>query len=385
MSDYQNEFAGYDIKISHVKMGEGYLEVRTALRGDTVLSETFTLASLGEVLGMPKSTLEGRYIRGNLKYWKVDIPMPAGRPARGFLKAQLQDVINILTTPGARVEHTPNRSDVSGLRVSRMDLIPTFQGGERFYTTQAIADHFGLSATAVRHKLQKSGLYRRMTFLGSGPHGGRPRRAAPASMMADVKMAIADGATFKHELDRMMLPPGARTEAREYVRDHTAPHTPPPRGSMRAFDDETLSPVMPLTPLNSVNSIPAVDSGYDAAAADAELAAALDELSFRPNRGVVDSAGGASVAGSPAESETPAKPNGGAMDEASVRAAEAAEREANLVVMRRRHLEALTELDRDVTAEELRFTAEMVYDTKPEQDAFIASVRAARVAAGKEA
>lgn len=178
----------------------GNLEVFTTYDADgQIVRRLFTLASLSDVLGVPMSTIEGRYTRGKLKRLKVDIPSYAGRPMRGFDFARFEEVVAIIQTPGAVVLG----EDAPVERVTA-PLVPTMHNGKDHYTIQALADHFGVSTTTVRNKLEAAGLLKSAVNLGTGENGGRPKRAFPESMLGMVRQAVVDGVSFATEVDQMV-------------------------------------------------------------------------------------------------------------------------------------------------------------------------------------
>lgn len=342
--------------ITRQQMGDAHLEIYTKTFNGNVVLEAFTLASLAEVLGMPMSTMEGRYARAKLHRLKVDIPMSSGRPARGFPLAMLEQVIQYVMTPGAQVVSTPN-SDTMEMKLHRItgDLIPVYHDGKPYFTLAAMAEHFGVSATTIRNKLQKAGLMRRLVNLGSGMYGGRPVRAMPESGMADVRMAIEEGARFQTELDRILSSATRKETGRQYVADNVVQHTPPPRGSMRAWDGETLAPVVPMKPVNGVNY---KRDTFDSDALAQELAAELDAIMAGAPKAVSGTV--ATVAAEPVQ---PAP-------------------EPDAAVIRRQawewQLNALSGVAEEPTDQDLRDTCEMMELDRAESERFIGEVKAAR-------
>lgn len=237
---------------------DGHLEIHTKIHNGHVVQRAFTLASLAEVMGIPDSTMEGKYARAKLHYWKVDIQTGMGRPKRGFMLHQLNEVVDILRTPRAYVKWAPNAEHVvANPRATGVELVPSYDHGNPttpVYTLQSIADHFGVSTTTVRNKLRKSKLYRFLIALRSGVEGGRPRMAMPASRMGDVKMALEENAVFGSELDRLMVSPTEREGNKDYATRNTVAHYPP--SGLQRFDDETLAAHVPAGVKRKVAEMP---------------------------------------------------------------------------------------------------------------------------------
>lgn len=351
-------------KITRRQMGNAYLEVHEKFAYGEKIMDAFTLQSLAEVLEMPMSTMEGRYARARLHRWKVDIPTRAGRPQRGFPMALLEEVIALIHTPGASVQSTSSGDTITNTPLHKgvAALVPTYFEGKEFFTITAIAEHFGVSNTTIRNKLRKAGLNRRLVNLGSSLHGGRPRRAMPASVMGDVKMAIVDGARFATELDRILANTGREREvAKAEMRAAVIPHTPPPRGSLRAWDQDTLAPVVPTRPAmaSTVNTVNPSRPPFDSEQAAKELAAELEEI-FGQSQPYV-----ATSAAAPTPTKAPA----------------VATSEDPHVIMRQAweyQVQGLAAQAEEPTAGELRDTCEMLQLDKEAAERFVGEVEAAR-------
>ncbi len=240
-------------KVRTEEMGSGRLVIYSTYIDNRIVSEAFTLESLAHVLDLPLTTLDGRYKRGRLSNWKVDIVGRSGRPSRGFPLAMLEKVINIVVTPGAYVQSTE-----SGDRASRDpiqlkgELRPTMYMGKRFYTVPALAESFGYSETTIRNKLNRSGLLKKMQDLGSSRNGGRPQRGFDEKYLPQVKLAIVEGAVFRSEMDRILhRATGSIDAARREVKSMIAPHIPLEKGSLRAYDHTTMAPAIPVNAVNS--------------------------------------------------------------------------------------------------------------------------------------
>ncbi|OWT55256.1 hypothetical protein CEY11_21335 [Candidimonas nitroreducens] len=192
-------------KISDREMNGKHLRVYTTYVGGTVVGECFTLESLAHVMGIPMSTMNGRYKRGNLVAWKVNLPNAAGRPARGFPLPLLGDVMRVINTPRLRVHVDSDGTRIGESRErEHVPLVPVTVAGQRHYTLDSIAYAFGLSRTTVRHKLRAAGLLQCMRELPSSPRGGRPRHGMPENRMGEVKAVLETGASFTSELDRVL-------------------------------------------------------------------------------------------------------------------------------------------------------------------------------------
>lgn len=351
--------------IRRQQMGSSYLEIYTKTLNGQIMLEAFTLASLAEVLGWPMSTMEGRYARAKLHKFKIDIPMRSGRPARGFPLAMLDLVIQYVTTPGLRVESSPN-SDTFQIPkpVVAGELVPTYYDGKRYFTLPAMADHYGVSSTTIRNKLAKAGLLRRMVTLGSNPQGGRPRRGMPESAMGDVSLALDQGVQFKTELDRIMASAvHGRPKGADYAAQHMPPHTPPVRGSMQAYDNEKLAPVVPISQprLNAVNTRPTpriTTGGFDSKAMADELMAELSTLM------TLSKPSAPAKAGTVAQ---PAQPSVATSDDPHVIKRQAWEWQAKALA----DVESLSDGD-------LRDTCEMLGLDKAAAERFVGEVKAAR-------
>ena len=240
-------------KIRTEVMGSGQLVIYSTYIDNRVVAEAFTLESLAHVLDLPMTTLDGRYKRGRLSNWKVDIVGRSGRPMRGFPLAMLERVITIIVTPGAYVESTAEGTRPSRDRADlQNDLRPTMYMGRRFFTVPALAEAFGFSETTIRNKLTRSGLLKKMQDLGSSRNGGRPQRGFDEKYLAQVKMAIVEGAVFRSEMDRILHSATGRMDAaRREVKGMIAPHTPLPKDSVRAYDHTTMAPAQPVNDVNS--------------------------------------------------------------------------------------------------------------------------------------
>lgn len=365
MEDATTYARALETKITRHQSGAGYLEVHTKYANGQKIMEAFTLASLAEVLDMPMTTMEGRYARARLNHWKVDIPTGTGRPTRGFPLAQLADVVHLIRTPGAFVKYTPNGDEINKQQrdVAAAPLVPTYHLNKPYFTMQALADHFGYSATTIRNKLQKAGLMRRMVNLGTSPHGGRPSRGIPESALADVKLAIVDGAKFITEIDRVIASAGGqREQAKEYVRENIAPHTPPPAGSVRAWDHDTLAPVIPLNAVNPPKRTTAARQVSTDQIAD-EVAAELE-----------------SIIAQHAKPEPYAPPLAGDRTPAET-VPSPAEPEVDMEALVAMHRETLIGAAEEPTEQDYADTVYMLNLSKADADQFVAEVKAARGAA----
>lgn len=187
------------------KVGQGHLKIYTRVEMGVVVAEAFTFESLAEVLGMAKTTLEGRYQRGKLYRWVVPIVTGHSRPLRGFPLRMLEQVVAVINTKGAMVKVEGEDEGVSArrMRAEHMQqlLVPIRWNGHGYYTIQALADHFGLSVTTIRAKLNTSGLMRKAVNLGAPSGGGRPRKGFPVSLEPMLRDAIESGASFVTELE----------------------------------------------------------------------------------------------------------------------------------------------------------------------------------------
>lgn len=198
-----------ETRVRHERMGKGHLKIYTRYVAGVQVEEAFTFQSLADVLGLPMGTLEGRYNRGRLYHWKVDIPTGESRPVRGFALPLLGEVIRVVETPGSRVQAEGNEEFVVG-RGGRRGTVRTplaieTIAGKRYITVPALAEHFGMSITTIRNKLQASGLSAvAQEIPSSTQRGGRPRKVYPASMEEQLREAIDHGATFLSELDAVL-------------------------------------------------------------------------------------------------------------------------------------------------------------------------------------
>jgi hypothetical protein len=344
-----NEFdKSVDIRHRTQAMGAGALRIYEFVADGKTVYELFTLESLAEVLGLPMSTMNGRYARGQLRKWMQPIINGYGRPARGFHLYQLQHVIDIVTTKGTSVAHDSNGSGVARQRLTTQvrDLVPTYFQGKQYYTVPSLANAFGVSETTVRKKLEKAGLMRHFIDLGTSLYGGRPKRGIDAKHLGDVKMAVVHGYIYSNPAQREMARE-ERAEAQEEMVGRIVPHVAP-RG-MQSYDESARAPVA------TVNSVKSFDS--DAVAAD--LMGELDAIL------------------------NPAAPAG--VDQ-SLYAASAqpvdAETAANLTAGRAFQLEALVNDPDEPTDEDLRDTTYSLSMSQGEADRFIAEVKAARAAKG---
>lgn len=227
-------------KIRRVQMGRGYLKIYSRMVNDQVLTEAFTLQSLAECMGLPAGTVEGRYHRGRLFNWKIDIPTGESRPVRGFPLPLLEQVMTILTTRGARVESTGNTDKVVGRQPkgdAKFPLVYEKHAGQQYITIPALADHYGRSTTAIRNRLVKSGLLAKAVNLNSPAQGGRPRRGWPVSLQAQLIDAIENGAHFFNEFQSAM----ARVQNSSLYRVPQAVQLP-------AGNPEAASPTLPASP-----------------------------------------------------------------------------------------------------------------------------------------
>lgn len=369
METPSNQYIATVIKRRLIPHGNGKLVVHDRYRGDELIDSCFTFDSLTHVLDMPKSTLEGRYARGRLQKWKVDMPNGFGRPSRGFPLTLLDDVIYIICHKGAKVTTNAEEDvvDVTPKARPKADLELVAYMGKRYFTVPALADHFGVSETTIRKKLTKANLMRRMQDLGPSLHGGRPKRGMPESALGDVYLAIDSGAVFGTAVDDIRNRPVVRAAALSVMRDAIVPHELPPKNSLRAYDPETRAPVVPIRPLNGVNT-PPVSQQIDTAQMARDTVAELEAImggTLKTGNPVLD-APAQHTTTPPAESDL-ALPQD---DEV--------ERMANLRAMTRMQFDALVGQQEEPTQTELRETAEMLDLSKPDADRFVAEVKAAR-------
>lgn len=238
----------------HQRLGNGHLivydmfqRVRGASTPELVAS-VFTLASLTDVLGMPKATLESKYRRCNLASWVVGIPTGRGRPTRGFLLSRVNDVIDIIRTPGARVcstEHGDTITDTVAMRgrprkraALDIPLIPTMYLGREYFTLESVAGHVGMSISAARKALSRDGLLKTRDTLRAPGVGGRPPLGWSRKEVQIVLLALG-GADALSEQARAMatshrvLVGPARTQPAAPETTQSRPHI--------ALDDDVLA------------------------------------------------------------------------------------------------------------------------------------------------
>lgn len=365
MEDQTAYVRALETKITRHQSGAGYLEVHTKFVAGEKVLEAFTLASLAEVLDMPMTTMEGRYARARLHYWKVDIPSGSGRPVRGFPMALLAQVVEMIRTPGACVKHSPNGDSITKPKRTKglTDLVPTYYNNKPHFTISALADYYGYSSTTIRNKLQKAGLMRRLVNIGSSAQGGRPTRAIPESALGDVELAIVDGVKFMTEVDRIIASTGRqRAEAKEHMKGAIAPHTPP--APLRTFDPaavEGRGQVIPW-PVNAVNPRRQSDT-FDSAALADEVAAELDAIF--------------ASAKAPDHETTPLATD----RQPTTTVPSPSEVEDPHVIARRMwemQLEALADQAEEPTPAEYRETCEMLALDKAASERFVAEVKLAR-------
>ena len=244
-----------EYRIREEKMGDGTLRIFETRIGGELAAEVFTLESLAHVMGMPMSTMEGRYKRAKLSRWMVPVPSMAGRPMRGFPYKLLETVIGAIQHPRAFIDQDAQGSRVAVPRTTQIgDLVPEYYSGERYYTVAALARAFSLSETTIRNKLNIAGLMRRFQNLQSPPQGGRPKRGIHERHMAEVKMAIHDNVQFFTKYDTAIYrASGLLQQARDEMRAAVVPHTPPAPGSLQAWDPFELAPAT-KAPVNDVYS-----------------------------------------------------------------------------------------------------------------------------------
>lgn len=191
--------------VRYVQMGKGHLKIYARTVNDVPVMEAFTLASLADCLGLPAGTIEGRYHRGRLFNWKLDIPTGESRPVRGFPLQMLEQVITILTTRGARVEGAGTNEERvarAGPSSARFPLKYETHAGKRYITIPALADHYGVSVTTIRNKLTKAGMLGQAVNLSAPAQGGRPRRGFRESQYSQLVDSIENGAQYLNEVEQ---------------------------------------------------------------------------------------------------------------------------------------------------------------------------------------
>lgn len=202
------------------KTQNGILEVFLTFSCGQLVQEAFSLDSLPNVLGLAMTTVEGRYVRGHLHLKKVDIPTGAGRPKRGFLMEDFEEIMNVILTKRATL--TAKSTNHTTTNSQAYPLVAEQFGGKGYYTMDALARHFSLSPTTVRNKLTAAGLMNRRVTLGSNPLGGRPKRGFPESMGAQLKLALVDGESFATDIDRVLAGTNGKVEsAKQYMTQNT--------------------------------------------------------------------------------------------------------------------------------------------------------------------
>ena len=231
------------------RMGNGVLRIEEQYVNGELFSSVFTLESLAHVMGLPMSTMEGRYKRANLSRWMVPVRQYNGRPIRGFPYALLDQVMYAIDHPRAMIVSSAGGSVVK-LREPRAigELVPEYFLGERYYTIPALARAFGYTETTIRKKMQVSGLSRHFRNLAPPKHGGRPKRGIPEKFLAQVKLAISDDAEFRDKYSRLMYKESGELQAaRDQMKAAIVPHTPP--HGLQAWDPQHLTPVtkVPVT------------------------------------------------------------------------------------------------------------------------------------------
>lgn len=190
----------------------GKLEVHVTRDDDgNIVFEAFTFASLSSVMGIPLTTLEGRYARSNARHHKVDLYSGAGRPMRGFPLDMLETVVEVFADPQAKFS-APGVA--SRARPDRVPLTPVVADGVQYFTVQALADHYGLSTTTIRNKLTQAGLIQRMVPIDTTTKGGRPRKGFRQADLGEVQLVIGEGHKFAtDEGTRLALAGGKLAQA----------------------------------------------------------------------------------------------------------------------------------------------------------------------------
>lgn len=233
---------------------DGRLRVIETYVNSQLVTEVFTLESLAYCMGMPMSTMDGRYKRAKLARWMVPVPSMAGRPMRGFPYQLLAPVVQAIMHPHSVVTQDANGSGLNYQRRKQLsELRPEYFNGEPYYTVASLAHSFGLSETTVRNKLNVAGLMKRFQNLSSPAQGGRPKRGIPQRYLAQVKLILDGTARYVTAYDMaLMKATGQYQQAKEDVQNMIIPHTPPVKGSMQAWDSYELAPVH-KKPVNTVN------------------------------------------------------------------------------------------------------------------------------------
>lgn len=250
----------------------GTLQVYESWHGSTLVAEAFTLTSLADCMGLPISTVDGRYKRGRLTRFKVDIPINLGRPLRGFPYAYLGVVEAVIANPGVAVKEvggvvsftTPDRPGRKPAPIAPLE--PTYFVGKPYYTMVSLARGLGLSHTTVRKKLKEAGMMRLFVDLGTPPQGGRPKRGIPERFLGQIKLVVDEGHSFRTALERAQAKlAGATQAAQAQMVQQIVPHERP--GPLQAYDPVAR---MPVTRVPSRNQSVAVDELADMMQAIAE-------------------------------------------------------------------------------------------------------------------
>jgi len=258
-------------KLIRVPFARGQLHVVQTLKGDTVVSEVFTLASLAMAMDMSMAAMNGRYVRAQLRHWNVPVVTGSGRPHRGFPMALLDDVVRLIETKGATLSVNGTQTDVTTAPRTVGELVPEYKGGEKYLTVEALATGFSLAPTTIRRRLMDAGIYKRFEPLRAHQFGGRPKLGIHERHWGDI-MLVLQGDTLRRDMRNdpveMARVNDRRREAATEMRSAVAPHTPPP--GIRSFDADTLAPVVPLRGAVPAREPLVSQETIDALAADIE-------------------------------------------------------------------------------------------------------------------
>lgn len=167
-------------------------------------------ASLTAVLGISRATLNGRYNRCNGQSVTVMIPTGVSKPVRAF-EYHLLDLITdvVRKNRGVLTEYGASNKGVVNTEKQTLEVIdgtPYVKvNGEQWLTLLTIANHYNVSETTARRRLQAAGLMGKFTPLPrTAPHYGRIRHAL-SMVYAPAVHAAMTWAVSAAQLEAMAL------------------------------------------------------------------------------------------------------------------------------------------------------------------------------------
>lgn len=214
-------------QLDYVRYRAAHLHVYRTVDAGVVVGELFSFQSLADCLQMEMPQANALYQRRRLNRLMVPIRGLGTRPLRGFHLSALEEIVEVMETPGARPREDAAPEPIMVKPAFTADNF----GGHYFYTIESIALQLGKSNTSIRNRLKAANMLhlQRRVYEAGDATGGRPRLGFPVEYAAQLGGAILG--TYVHR-DAGLNPQVGQpvsTVNRITPPDHDIPPAPAPR------------------------------------------------------------------------------------------------------------------------------------------------------------